>query len=174
MAWSSPHCSPRQNLYDNKDKLASWTPTEGSNCRTPAPTTTRAPISAVASVVAPLVASGFTDSSMVRYLEDDLQRIVKTILEARLLLALPLAPIPASVIAAALQYEGPGKRPLKARFVDIYQSKTHLECYNFFWQCKDHFVTANATGPNRVPFAATFLKDIILFYWQQHQRKTKA
>ena len=37
--------------------------------------------------------------------------------------------------------------------------------------CKDHFATTGATGPNRVPFAATFLKNIALFRWQQHQRK---
>ena len=55
----------------------------------------------------------------------------------------------------------------------MYQGKTHIECYNFFQKRKDHFVTASATGPNRVPFAAIFLKDTALFRWQQHQRKVK-
>ena len=81
------------------------------------------------------------------------------------------APVPAPVVAAAPQSESRRKRPLKARFPDIYQGKTHLECYNFFQQCKDHFATAGATSPNRVLFAATFLKNTALFQWQQHQRK---
>ena len=48
-----------------------------------------------------------------------------------------------------------------------------MECYNFFRQCEDHFATAGATGLNRVPLAAIFLKDIALFRWQQHQRKVE-
>ena len=83
----------------------------------------------------------------------------------------PPAPVPALVVTAAPHYEGSRKWPLKAWFLDIYWSKTHLECYNFFQQCEDHFATAGATGPNQVLFAATLLKNTILFQWQQHQRK---
>ena len=166
MTQCSARCSPCQNPHDGKDKLAGGTPIEGNDHRTPVPVPSRAPTPAVASVVAPLVASDSADSSVVKYSEDDLQQILKTFLDSR-----PLASVPAP--AAALHYEDPRERPLKARFPDIYQGKTHLECYNFFKQCKDHFATAGATGSNQVPFAATFLKDTVFFCWHQHQRKVE-
>ena len=166
MARSSARRSPCQNPHDGKDKLANRTPTEDSNCCTPAPAATHAPTPAAIPVVAPLAASGSADSSVVRYLEDDLQQILRIVLDSR-----PLALVPAPVVAAAPHFEGRRERPLKARFPDIYQGKTLLKCYNFFQQCEDHFATAGATGSNRVPFAATFLKDTALFQWQQHQRK---
>ena len=77
----------------------------------------------------------------------------------------------APIVAIAPHYERPLKQFLKALFPDVYWDKTHMECYNFFQQCKNHFATAGATWPNRVPFAAIFLKDTALFRWQQHQHK---
>ena len=165
MARSSARRSPCQNLHNGKDELAGGTSTKGSNHRTPAPAASRAPTPAVAPVVAPLAASGPADSSVVRYSEDDFQRILRIVLDSR-----PLAPVPTP---AALHYEGPCERLLKARFPDIYWGKTHLECYNFFQQCEDHFATAGATGSNQVPFVTTFLKDTTLFRLQQHQRKVE-
>ena len=166
MAWSSARRSLCQNPHDGKNELGGGTPTKGSNRHTLAPTATRAPTPVAALVIALLAASGFADSSVVRYLEDDLQRILRIVLDSR-----PLAPVPAP--AAALHYEGPRERPLKAWFPDIYWGKTHLECYNFFQKCEDHFATAGATGSNQVPFAATFLKDTALFRWQEYQRKVE-
>ena len=169
MVQSFARRSPRQNpLFDGKDKLASGTPTKDSDHCTPAPTATGASTTAVVLIVAPLVFSGSANSFVVRYLEDDLQRIVKTILDARPFFLPAFAPIPALVIVTTPYYKGPRERPLKARFPDIYWGKTYIVCYNFFQQCKDYFATAGATGPNRVPFAATFLKDIALFCCQQH------
>ena len=99
--------------------------------------------------IAPPVVSAL--SSVAQYLEDDLQRIFKTILDFR-------RPAPLLALSLALQqYKDPCKKPLKARFPDIYWDKTHLECYNFFQQWKDHFTTAGAKGQNRVPFAIIFL-----------------
>ena len=49
-----------------------------------------------------------------------------------------------------------------------------MECYNFCQQCKNHFATAGAKGPNRIPFAASFLRDRINFRWQQYKRKHEA
>ena len=72
MARSSACCSPRQNPHNSKDKLAGGTPTEGSNCCTLAAAATRAPTPIVAPVVVPLSVSGFADSSVVGYLEDNL------------------------------------------------------------------------------------------------------
>ena len=125
MARSSARCSPCQNSHDGKNELAGETPTKGSDRRTSAPAASRAPTPAIALVVALLAASGSADSSVIRYSEDDLQRILKTVLDFR-----PIAPIPAS--AAAPHYERPRERSLKAWFPDIYWGKTHLECYNFF------------------------------------------
>ena len=158
MAQSSARCSPCQNPHDGKDKLAGGNPTAGSDRHTPAPVALRAFTPAVAPVVAPLAASGSADSSVVRYLEDDLQRIFRIVLDFKL-----PATVPAPVIAAAPHYESPHKRPPKAWFPDIYWDKTHLKCYNFFQQCKDYFANAGATSPNRVPFTAIFLKNTALF-----------
>ena len=101
--------------------------------------------------------------SVAKYTEEDLQRILKTVLEAR-------APAPAPITFP----EGPRERPLKARFPDVYRGENHLDCYNFCQQCEDHFATAGAKGPNRIPFAASFLRDRINFRWQQHKRKLEA
>ena len=163
MAQSSARCSLCQNFYNGKNKLAGGTSNKGSDRYTPAPTATRAFTPAIAPIVTPLIASGSADSSVIRYLKDNLQRILRTVLDFR-----PPALLPAPVVAAALHYEVLCKRPLKAWFLDIYWDKTHLECYNFFQQCKDHFATAGAMGPNRVSFAPIFLNDTALFQWQQY------
>ena len=73
MAQSSARRCSCQNHHNGKDKLASRTPTKGSNCHTPAPTAIRALTPAVAPVIALFFASGSIDSFVVRYLKDDLQ-----------------------------------------------------------------------------------------------------
>ena len=168
MAQSSVCYSPRQNHHDGKNKLAGRPPTKGSNHCTSISATIHTHTPAVVPVVAVLVASGSADFFVIRYSEDDLQRIIKTIFEARPLLLPTLAPVPAPVVAAAPYYEGPRERHPKAWFPKIYWGKTDLECYNFFQQYKDYFVIAGATGSNRVLFAAIFFKDTILFCWQQY------
>ena len=96
---------------------------------------------------------------MARYLKNDFQQILKAVLDSR--------PLPASVpaLVVAFHYKNPYKRPLKARFANVYQAKTHIKCDNFFQQCKDHFAIAGAMGPNRVLFTTTFLKHIDLLCW---------
>ena len=121
MAQSSARRSPRQNpLFDNKDKLADGTPTYGNERRTPVFVATRPPIPAVAPVIPPLVAFGFVNSSVVKYLEDDLQRIVKTILEARPFFSFTHAPVLTLVVTTAPHYEGLRERPLQAKFPNVY------------------------------------------------------
>ena len=66
------------------------------------------------------------------------------------------------------------EKPLKARSPDVYHGKSHIECYNFCQQCEDHFTTAGAKSPNRIPFAASFLQDFINFRWQQYKWKHEA
>ena len=48
-----------------------------------------------------------------------------------------------------------------------------MEYYNFCQQCEDHFTTIGAKGPNRIPFATSFLRDHINFHWQQYKQKHK-
>ena len=64
----------------------------------------------------------------------------------------------------------PRKGQLKARFPDLYYGKSHMECYYFCQQCKDHFDIAGATGSNRILFAASFLHERISFRQHQHKR----
>ena len=100
-----------------------------------------------------------------KYSEDDLQRILKTVLEAR---TPTPAPAPAPIVSKLPQDK------LKARFPDVYCGKFHMDYYNFCQQCEDYFATAGATGPIRIRFAASFLRDRISFHWQQYKRKRDA
>ena len=59
--------------------------------------------------------------------------------------------------------EEPRKGQLTARFSDFYYKKSHIECYYFCQQCKDHFNTAGVTRSNRTPFATFFLCGRISF-----------
>ncbi len=63
---------------------------------------------------------------------------------------------------------------LKAKTPDVYCGRSHMECYTFCQQCKDHFATCGATGPYQILFAASFLWDWINFHWQQYKRKLEA
>ena len=118
-------------------------------------------------------------NSIPKYSEDDLQRILRTVLEARIPAPAPvLAPAPVPVHAPApapapIVAEAPRKK-LKARSPDVYRGKSHMDCYNFCQQCEDYFATAGATGPTRIPFAASFLRDRISFRWQQYKRRHDA
>ena len=49
-----------------------------------------------------------------------------------------------------------------------------MDCYNFCQKCEDYFVTAGATGPTQIPFAASFLRNRISFRWQQYKRRHDA
>ena len=166
MAWSSTCCSPRQNPYDYKNKLAGGTSTKGSNRYTIDPAATRAFTPVVVFVVAPLVIFDSADPFVIRYSKDDIKQILKIVLDLKFLVL-----VLALIVAAVPHYKGSRKRALEAWFPDIYWGKTHLKCYNFFQKCKDHFATTGATGLNRVLFVATFLKNTALFWWQQHQHK---
>ena len=62
------------------------------------------------------------------------------------------------------------KRPLKAKVPDVYYGKSHMDYYHFCQQCEDHFETSRATGTNRTPFAASFLRGNISVQWTQFKR----
>ena len=67
----------------------------------------------------------------------------------------------------------PRERPLKARTPETYSGKSHMDCYHFCQQCEDYFETSGATGMNRTPFAATFLRGAISLRWAHHKRRHK-
>ena len=95
-------------------------------------------------------------ASIPKYSEDNLKRIFKAVLEARVPAPAP-ALVPAPVVSEVPQEK------LKARFPDVYCRKSHMDCYNFCQQCEDYFATAGAMGPTQIPFAASFLRDWISF-----------
>ena len=90
-----------------------------------------------------------TEPPIAKYTEEDLQRILRTVFKAQ-----------------ASPSDSPREKLLKARSPDVYCGKSHIECYNFCQQYKDHFATARAKSPNRISFAAFFLRDCINFRWQ--------
>ena len=67
--------------------------------------------------------------------------------------------------------KGPQEGQLKARFPDLYYGKSHMKCYHFGQQCKDHFDTAGAIRSNRTLFATFFLCKRISFRQYQHKRQ---
>ncbi len=81
------------------------------------------------------------------------------------------AQAPAALAASApdVRARDDTDRPLKPRNLDLYYSKSHMECYYFCQQCEDHFEVAGSLGHKRVSFAAGFLKNRILNRWQQHK-----
>ena len=84
-----------------------------------------------------------------KYSEADLIRILKIFSETK---------------SQEPKAEVPRERPLKAKVLDVYFGKSHMDCYHYCQQCKDYFVTAGATGSNRTPFAALFLREKINFW----------
>ena len=63
------------------------------------------------------------------------------------------------------------KQSLKAKVPEVYYGKSYMDCYHFCQQCEDHFETAGATGTNRTPFAASFLRGSISVRWTQYKRR---
>ena len=114
----------------------------------------------------PPFANALAATSVLKYSKDDLQRIFKAILGARALVP-ALAPIFA---LAPIVAKAPWEK-LKVRSPDVYRRKSHINCYNFCQQCEDYFATTGITGPTRILFAASFLRDWISFRWQQYKRK---
>lgn len=90
---------------------------------------------------------GFFGPFIAKYMEENLQKILKTVLKA----CAPLS-------------DRPCKKPLKVRSLDVYYNKFHIEWYNFYQQCKDHFATAKTKSLNHIFFAAFFLHNCINFY----------
>ena len=67
----------------------------------------------------------------------------------------------------------PRERPLKARTPETYSGKSHIDCYHFCQQCEDYFEISGATGMNRTPFIAIFLRGAISLRSAQHKQHHK-
>ncbi len=83
------------------------------------------------------------------------------------------APAPAPAPPSADAREKISDRPLKAKNPGLYYCNLHMECYYCCQQFEEHFDTVGRKGHKRVPFAAFFLKDRILYHWQQHKASIK-
>ena len=129
---------------------AGGAPTDDSGTPVPTPAVSRTP--APASVPGP---PG-------RYTDEDLQRATKLTLEFF---------VKGQEHGQLQANFAPRKQPLKARFLDLYYGNSHLDWYRFCQQCEDHFETAGANGPNRVPFAALFLRRAMLQRWHQQKHR---
>lgn len=66
-------------------------------------------------------------------MEEDLQKILKNVLKARV-----------------FSSNKSCKKFLTARLSYIYYGKSHIKCYNFCQKCKDNFAIAEAKGPNQI------------------------
>ncbi len=139
---------------DHEDHLGSNKPGPSE-----APAGSEAPEAPARSLEAPLGSPEalplpiFQDPGAKCYSQQDLDRIIQTFLQ---------------------NSKGGSGYKLKAKTQDVYRGRSDIECYNFCHQCEDHFAICGATGPNRILFATSFLRDQINFRWQQHKRKLEA
>lgn len=95
-------------------------------------------------------------SNVPKYSKQDLQWILKMVLEGKIH---TLALGPTSAPQPIAFPDEPFDRPLKAKSLDLYYGKFHMECYNFCQQCEDYFATSGAMGHKRVLFAAIFVQN---------------
>ena len=72
--------------------------------------------------------------------------------------------------------QGPRQPPteheqsFKAKVLEVYYGKSHIDYYHFCQQCKYYFETAGATETNQTPFTAFFLSGKISVRWTQYKR----
>ena len=116
-----------------------------------------------ASIFAPILAPALASGPPKRYTDKNLQRATKLALE----------------LFVKGQKHGqansaPRNKGLKAWNPNFYYKSSHMECYYFCQQYKDHFDTAGAMGHKRVLFTALFLQDRINFRWQQHKMQIES
>ena len=103
----------------------------------------------------PPIANALTAATSVpKYSKDDLQQILKTVLQdtaLALVFAPTPTPVPTLIVAKARQEK------LKAHFPNVYCGKSHMDYYNFCQQYEDYFAIAGTTGPTQILFATFFL-----------------
>ena len=145
----------------SEDELAGAAPgalTDDSDTPSHTSTVSRVPTPALAPLLAPAkVVAKYTDADLQQAIQLALKLFVQGQQQAQSRIASP-----------ALE---PRERPLKARFPDLYYSNLHMDCYRFCQQCEDHFETAKAKAPNRIPFAALFLRGLVTQRWLYHKQR---
>lgn len=93
--------------------------------------------------IKPLIRCSETlEFDVVQFTKRNLQQIIQLILQALIL------------------KKWSSKNKLKAKSLDVYCAKSHLEYYNFCHRYKNYFATVKATRPNKIPFA-------IFLFWDQ-------
>ena len=107
-------------------------------------------------------------TSISKYSEDDLQQIFKTVFEAQVPALAPVlaptpVPAPAPTPAPACIIAKASCKKLKARSLDVYREKSHIDCYNSCQQCEDYFANAGAMGSPQISFIMSFFRDRISF-----------
>ena len=145
-AWRSLCGNPPVNPTGKQDELAGQGPVRRFNARsneapTKAPTPPKAPIP-------PLVLLST---------EDFFTKFMKVFMK--------ITQVQAQALAE------PQEQLLKARSLEIYSRKSHMDSYYFCQQYENHFETSSATGMNRTPFVVLFLRSIISLKWAQHKRR---
>ena len=141
--------NPRRNPPPaGEDELAGAAPTKGSGTSTPTPVVSRA--STPAPTTAPAVAPSLDNELF--------KQFIKAYLGAQVPGRTELDPEPREQL-------------LKTRFSDLYYGNLHMDCYRFCQQREDHFETPGAKGPNRILFAASFLRGSVTQQWLQHKRR---
>ena len=136
----------RNSSPTGKDELAGAAPTEGGGTPTPTLVESRAPT--LAPVTAPAIAPS-SDNKLFK-------QFMKVYLEAQM-------PGQTEVDLESC------KQPFKARFPDLYYGNLYMDCYQFCQECEDDFKTAAAKRPNRILFAALFLRGLVTQQWLQHK-----
>ena len=144
---------------------AGGAPTNGSSTSEPTPTVSRAPTPALAQAPAPTTAPASAPGPPGRYTDKDLQRATKLALESF---------VKGQEYGQLQANSAPCEQPLKAWFPDLYYENSHLDCYCFCQQCEDHFETTGANEPNRVFFAASFLRGTMVQQWHQQKHCSEA
>ena len=131
----SHRCKPPPGGKDEPAGGLPGTPTKGSNTSTLFP-----PVSWAQTPAQPLVPSSTKEMC---------QQLLKTY---------------AAAVKLLEENHGSGsrKQPPKARFPNLCYGNSHMDCYRFYQQYEDHFETAGASGPNRIPFAASFLRGSVV------------
>ena len=148
MAWLFTCCSSCQNPPPpGKDKLTDAALTEGSGIFIPILVVLRAP------TPAPIISSTITLFSNNKLFK----QFMKAYLESQVPGQTKLDPEPC-------------KQPFKAWFPDLYYGNLYMDCDQFCQQFENHFITAKAKEPNRIPFAALFMYGSVTQQWLQHKQ----
>lgn len=99
----------------------------------------------------PSALSSFLLFLVLKYIKDDLQQILKTVIEFKF-------------IALKKLSNRSQKRCYKTKTSYVYKSKSYIDCYNIIQQYENYFAISKAKSFNRISFATIFFKKKFLFW----------